>query len=184
MPHPVYHLGPCGFFGVIFCRWTNFTVLILANVLIDVEVLAYNFFSLSGPVHQLWHWHTFIVGGIVGAAFGGCVYLLKPVRKLVRSTNRLFAMPCQGGPLKFAISGMLGAWIHVMIDFCYHSDVQALWPYRKNSLWYWFAKRECGINGDYVETACLIFWVLAIGAYTWYLYTSSRKRKPKRIRKK
>ena len=170
MPHPLYHLGPCGFISVVFYRWINFSVFVLANILIDVEVLADNFFSPGWPVHQLWHWHTFIVGSIVGAAFGTCVYLLKPARLAVRSINHIFALPGHCSLLKSAISGMLGTCTHVLIDACYHFDVQAFWPYKKNLIWYWFAKRKYGIISNYVETACLVFWVLAIIAYAWYLY--------------
>ena len=84
MPFTPYHFGPSGFVGLLFRRWLDVPVFIAANVLVDIEVIAdsgFNYIwplSLLGdfkgfapgyPVHQLWHFHTLLVGGL--AFLGG-----------------------------------------------------------------------------------------------------------------
>ena len=39
MPFTPYHFGPSGFFGLALKKWIDLPVFLLANVIIDVEVL-------------------------------------------------------------------------------------------------------------------------------------------------
>jgi hypothetical protein len=58
-----------------------------AQLLIDTEVLADSFFAPGWPVHQPWHFHTLLVGGIAGMTFGAIVYGIKPFRHGCRGVN-------------------------------------------------------------------------------------------------
>ncbi len=40
MPFTPYHFGPSGFVGLVFGKWIDLPVFVLANVIVDVEVLA------------------------------------------------------------------------------------------------------------------------------------------------
>ena len=40
MPFTPYHVGPSGFVGLVFGKWIDLPVFVLANVIVDVEVLA------------------------------------------------------------------------------------------------------------------------------------------------
>ena len=39
MPFTPYHFGPSGFVGLVFGKWIDLPVFVLANVIVDVEVL-------------------------------------------------------------------------------------------------------------------------------------------------
>ena len=79
MPFTPYHFGPSGFVGLVFRRWIDVPVFVAANVLIDLEVPADHFIQPGWPVHQVWHFHTLLVGGLAGAVLGAVVYYIKPL---------------------------------------------------------------------------------------------------------
>ncbi len=125
MPYPVYHIGASGFLGLVFRRWLDIPVFLLANVVVDIEVLLRN----DWPYHQ--YLHTLLIGAAVGALWGLIGYRLRgPFKKLMR----LFRMPHKTTIRKAIISGILGVWLHAVTDAIYHPDVHLLWPYKKRVL--------------------------------------------------
>ena len=68
MPFTPYHFGPSGFVGLVFRKWIDMPVFVLANVIVDVEVLAVGLFGLGWPIHR--YCHTLLIGAVVGALWG------------------------------------------------------------------------------------------------------------------
>ncbi len=60
------------------------------------------------------------------------------------------------------VSGVLGAWLHVLIDATYHSDVIIFWPNKTISLW-----RVCHrhVGAEQIETICVAFFIAAVVPY-------------------
>ena len=164
MPFTPYHFGPCGFIGLLFRRWIHLPVFLFANVLIDFEVLADIHFDPGWPVHRMWHFHTFLVGGIAGGIFGACIYLIKPLRELLELILEALCIPHKSTLVKTVLSGIFGMWSHVLIDGIYHYDVQPFWPQKRNMLWKWFSVNHRAPR-DKVEMICLIGWAAAILLY-------------------
>jgi membrane-bound metal-dependent hydrolase YbcI (DUF457 family) len=162
MPFTPFHFGIHGFFGLKFGRWLDLPVLVLANVIIDVEVL----FAKGWPVHQLWHWHTFLGGAIVGAIFGLAMWFSKPILAIIMKLLRLEYKPTL---VKMIISGILGAWVHVLVDSFYHYDVQPFWP--SKAIPFWNMLHESHASKDAVQNEiriiCVAFWVIAAILYFW-----------------
>jgi membrane-bound metal-dependent hydrolase YbcI (DUF457 family) len=156
VPFTPYHFGPNGFFGLVFRKWIDLPIFLLANVIIDIEVL----FAKDWPVHRLWHFHTFLVGGAVCAGFAIAMY---PMRGLIKKIMRLFRLPYETSLWKMIFSGVLGAWFHVIIDSIYHYDVQPFWPKTRNTIW-----RMKLLTQEQVKLICVAFIVAAI---VLYLYT-------------
>jgi len=50
MPFTPYHFGPSGFWGLAFRKWLDLPVFVLANVIVDIEVLVIWFFGLGWPL--------------------------------------------------------------------------------------------------------------------------------------
>ena len=153
MPITPYHFGPSGFVGLLFRKWIDIPVFVLANVVVDVEVLLIWFLDLGWPRHR--YCHTLLVGAAVGAAWGLTAY---PLRHFFRRLMQIFRMPYQTGFGKMVVSGILGAWCHVIIDAIYHRDVQMFWPSSRAPLYGLISKQQ-------VETMCLIFFIPAIILY-------------------
>ncbi len=170
MPVTPYHFGPSGFVGLVFKRWLDLPAFVLANVIIDLEVL-FCIEKTSGPFthwnfpHQVFHFHTLIVGGIVGAVFGLALF---PFRTIFEKLMNLLRLAYKPTALKMAVSGLLGAWLHVIIDGIYHRDVQMFWPDKNHRpLWNLLSQSE-------VKNICLTFAAAAAALYIILLALSSR----------
>jgi hypothetical protein len=184
MPFTPYHFGPSGFVGLLFRRWIDVPVFIAANVLIDIEVIAdsglpwffsspepqwwFDGFSPGWPVHQFWHFHTLLIGGLAGAAFGVLVYYFKPFRWCCEKSMALIGLPGRATLLSMVLAGVLGAWLHVVIDSFYHYDVQIFWPHKDNTIFRWINNGKWSNSANTQQQIllwCKIFWGLMAGLY-------------------
>jgi len=153
MPITPYHFGPSGFLGLVFRRWIDLPVFVLANVIVDIEVLVIWFFGLGQAVHR--YFHTLLVGAAAGTLWGAAAY---PSRQLFKKIMQIFKLPYETGLGKMIIAGILGVWCHIIIDAIYHSDVRIFWLSKATPLY--------GIiNKQQVEIACAIFFIPAIILY-------------------
>lgn len=178
MPYTPYHFGLNGFLGLLFRRRLDVPMMLLANILLDMEVLAAGWFSFPGRVHQFLHLHTLLLGGIAGAAMGAVIYSVKPLRRLCEWAMAIIGLPYHARFWPMVFGGLLGDWLHVLIDTFYHSDVLIFWPYAKNPLHRWmfnlFVVSKRTLNQS-VLMACLIFWGLLITFYLFLLFKKAVK---------
>jgi hypothetical protein len=162
VPFTPYHFGPSGFIGLIANRWIDLPVFVLANVVVDVEVLVVSAFW-GWPMHR--YLHTFLIGSAVGALWGLGAYLF---RGLFSRIMRIFFLPYKTSLLKMIISGALGAAFHVFVDAIYHYDVAAFWPWKPRPtrpLWRLLSQEQ-------VVLACEVFIGLS---FLLYIFISGRE---------
>lgn len=164
MPITPYHFGPAGLFGYVFRKWIDLPAFVLANVIVDIEVLLVNFMSLGWPIHRLSH--TFIIGAAVGAVWGLVAYLGLPFLSWFMKKVRI---PYQTNAFKMIISGILGVWLHVLLDGIYHYDVRPFWPIRKNYLWLL-------LSHNHVKWICIICLGVFVLLYILSLRTRTRRK--------
>jgi len=171
MPFTPYHFGPSGFLGLVLRRWIDLPVFLLANVVVDVEVLIFSHY----PVHR--YAHTLLIGAALGAAWGVAAY---PLRNFFKSIMEAFCLPYKTGLFKMLVSGVLGVWLHVLIDAVYHFDVRPLWPFRKISLNFmisrYFGYPRAEIIKAYVTAVCAAFLIAAIVLYVLQARAFSKQR--------
>ena len=129
MPFTPYHFGPSGLVGLVFRRWIDVPVFVLANVAIDFEPGIVLTFRLNYPVHG--YAHTLLFGGLAGLVWGLVAFGLKDVFKPVMRLLRLWYEPSLRTML---LSGLLGVWFHILLDSLVWSDVRPLWPSNLNPL--------------------------------------------------
>jgi len=173
MPFTPYHFGPNGFVSLVFKKWLDLPAFVLVNVVIDIEVLFY-IRHTAGPwtrwnfAHQVFHFHTLLIGGIVGAVFGLSLF---PFRNIFRKIMNFLRLGYKPTALKMALSGLLGAWFHVAIDGIYHWDVQMFWPNRHyRPLWNLLSQPQ-------VRYICLGFIFAAVALYVILLALKLRKQR-------
>lgn len=179
MPFTPYHFGPSAFVGLVFKRWLDLPAFVLANVIIDFEVM-FQIERFYGPLthwnfpHQVFHFHSLLIGGIVGAVFGLALF---PFRSIFEKLMELLRLPYKPTALKMAVSGILGVWFHVAIDSICHWDVQIFWP-NKNArpLWNLLSRRQI-ITQSQIKDICLAFAVAAVVLYAILLALALRKRR-------
>jgi len=166
MPFTPYHFGPSGFIGLVFRKWLDFPVFVLANVIVDFEVLVVMLFNLGWPRHR--YCHTFLIGAAVGALWGLAAW---PLRNLFKKIMQLLRIPYKTSLPKMVISGILGLWLHILIDGAYHFDVKILWPNETISLWKMIHRH---LGKEKIETICLIFFPAAFVAYIFAVRSFSK----------
>ena len=157
MPFTPYHFGPSGFIGLVFRKWLDIPVFVLASVVVDVEVLVIMLFRLGYPIHR--YCHTFLIGASVGALWGVAAY---PLRHLFKKVMQIFRISYQTNLRKMVISGVLGVWLHVLIDASYHFDIEMFWPNETISLWRVIHRY---VSAERIETICVAFFVAAVIPY-------------------
>ena len=163
MPVTPYHFGPSGLIGYVFRKWIDFPVFVLANVVVDFEVLLINLMHLHWPYHRLAH--TFLGGAVIGACWGLVAYLALPI---MTKTMKIIRIPYQTNAFKMIISGILGIWFHVLIDGIYHYDVKPFWPMKKNYLWQLLSHNQ-------VKWICVICGAIFLLLYVLSLMKTRRK---------
>lgn len=153
MPFTPYHFGPSGFVGLVLRKWLDIPVFVLANVAVDVEVPVVNLLGLGWPAHR--YFHTLLIGAAVGVIWGIAAY---PFRRFFEKIMQTLRIPYQTGFWKMVVSGVLGVWLHVVIDAIYHCDVQVFWPSNANPL-------SGLISQGQVKILCIGFFVAALILY-------------------
>ncbi|MBN2136848.1 MAG: hypothetical protein JW720_03495 [Sedimentisphaerales bacterium] len=157
MPFTPYHFGPSGFVALALRKWIDIPVFVLANVVVDVEVLVIGFANLGYPFHR--YCHTLLIGAALGAAWGLLAYAL---RRPLKSSMTLLRIKYKPVLAKMIVSGILGVWLHVLIDSLYHYDVSAFWPYSTN-----IRRLTHYINRGQIKTFCLAFALPAAVLYVF-----------------
>jgi len=153
MPFTPYHFGPSGLVGLVFRKWLDIPVFVLANVIVDIEVLVLGLLGVGWPRHR--YFHTLLIGAIVGVIWAIAAY---PARRFFKKIMQIIHIPYQTGFWKMVVSGVLGVWLHVIIDGIYHYDVMVFWPSRARPLWRLLSQRQ-------VEAVCIACFFAALVPY-------------------
>ncbi|MHC5056399.1 MAG: hydrolase [Planctomycetota bacterium] len=145
MPLTPYHFGPHACIALPLGRHLDLPVFIGANVIVDIEPVLVVVLRLRYPLHG--YAHTLLMGSLVGLAWATAMY---PLRGLVGKAMRLVRLPYEPSYLKMALSGVLGVWLHVILDSFLYNDIRPFFPLDANPLLglvYWGALyRACAVS--------------------------------------
>ena len=169
MPVTPYHFGPSGFIALVFRKWLDVPVFVLANVVVDLEVLIIAALDLGFPIHR--YTHTLLLGAAVGLLWGIVAW---PLRRFFAPVMRTLRIPYSPACWKMLISGVLGVWLHALIDGVYHFDVRLFWPSRSRWL-FWHVQRH--FDQSRIESICLLFFAAAIIPYGFAVLSFHKDKK-------
>lgn len=167
MPFTPYHFGPSGFLALTLRKWLDVPVFVLANVIVDIEVLVIELLGMGWPYHR--YCHNLLIGAAVGAIWGVSAYCL---RRYFKKIVQILRIPYRTSLCKMVVSGVLGVWLHVAIDAVYHGDVQIFWPGRAKPLWNLVSQGQ-------VKLICTVCFIAALIPYA-FAFTSYVKQSWKR----
>jgi membrane-bound metal-dependent hydrolase YbcI (DUF457 family) len=136
-------------------------VFVLANIIIDIEVLAINLLGAGRPMHR--YFHTLLIGAAAGAVWAIAAY---PLRHLFKKIMHIIRIPYETSFWKMLVSGVLGVWLHIITDATYHGDVRIFWPSRTNPLWRLLTHQQIRLICVGCVFAALILYVIAFISYT------------------
>jgi hypothetical protein len=155
MPVTPFHFGPSALISLTLKRWIDISVFVLANVVIDFEPLAVMVFRLDYPLHG--YFHTCLIGGMLGLLWGLIAYPLKPIWRFLMELVGLSYQPTLA---KMMISGMLGIWLHVIIDSFLYQEMNPFFPVRGNPL-------HIAFRYSRVYSVCEASLIAAVVIYSW-----------------
>ena len=153
MPFTPYHLGPSGFIALTLRKYIDIPVFVLVNVIVDIEVLVIGLLGLGWPLHR--YFHTLLFGAVVGISWAVVAYRLRNFFKKIMQT---LCIPYETGFWKMTVSGVLGVWLHIVIDAIHHRDVIIFWPTKAKPLWRLVTQGQ-------VKAICVGFFVAAVIVY-------------------
>ena len=153
MPFTSYHFGPSAFIGLALKKYIDIPVFVLANFIVDIEVLAINLLGLGRPIHR--YSHTLLIGAAIGVIWGLAAF---PLRNLFKKAMQILRIPYETGFWKMIVSGVFGVWLHVVTDGIYHYDVRMFWPSKARPLWRLVSEGQ-------VKTICVAFFFAALILY-------------------
>lgn len=165
MPFTPYHFGPSGFIGLALRKYIDIPVFVLANVIVDVEVLVINLLELGWPMHR--YTHTLLLGTAAGVIWAIAAYSL---RHLFKKIMQIIRVPYQTNLRKMVLSGVLGVWLHVVIDAIYHWDVLLLWPSTVRPLWQLVSRGQ-------LKAICIGAFVAAVILYVIIVVSHKKQNK-------
>ena len=160
MPYTPFHFGPSGFIALALRKWIDPAVFVLANVIVDIEVLVLMLLGTDWPRHR--YCHTLLIGAAVGIVWGLTAYLL---RNILKKIMKLFHIPYKAGLWRMLISGVLGAWFHVIVDSVYHWDVRMFWPSNAKPLYALLTREQVNIICTIFFIPAIILYILAVIAF-------------------
>lgn len=165
MPFTPYHFGPCACIALPLNKHIDIPVFILANVIVDLEPLAVILLGLNYPLHGFCH--TFLVGTALGLGWGLLAYA---ARGFFKWLMQLFRLPYQTNIGKMALSGILGIWLHILLDANLYNEMRPFWPIAGNHLYKM-------ISYSVLYSICEISCIAAVVIYPAWVYSLYRKRK-------
>jgi hypothetical protein len=129
MPFTPFHFGPhaCVIFPLR--HYIDVPIFIAASIAVDLEPLIVMLYGLKYPLHG--YCHTFLVGGLVGLLLG---FMAFPFRKFIGKEMSFFHLPYVPSLSKMLISGILGAWLHILFDAPLYGDIKPFYPLLSNPL--------------------------------------------------
>ena len=163
MPYTPYHFGPSALIGFLLRKWVDIPVFVLANLAIDLEILVV---EILRPKHFVPRYaHTLMLGTVVGIIWGVVAHFFKGVFRWVMEKIQL---PYKTSMSKMIVSAIFGAWVHVLIDGLYRSDVRLFWPSKLTNPLARFSKGEVGF-------LCVMCFIAAFVVYVWILAKKPKK---------
>jgi len=159
MPFTPLHLGPALALGLPFRRYIHVPTFIVANVILDIEPLLVLIFGLSYPLHG--YAHTFVFASIIGLAISYVMFILE---KFLKPLYRfLLLTPQKSFNFKaFAIAGILGTTIHVLLDSPLYVDIRPFYPLNANPLYNPETSFKMWLT---INIICIFMWIIGLVYY-------------------
>ena len=129
MANTLSHFGPSALVAILFYRYINFPVFVLANIVIDIESVILALFRPGPSSHK--YFHTFILGAATGIVWGLVCYASSDV---LQWTTNLLKLPYELSLAGILLSAVTGIWLHIVIDAVSHPRMIPFYPLKGNPL--------------------------------------------------
>lgn len=153
MPITPLHFGPSAIVSLPLSRYLDVPIFILASVIIDLEPLIVMVFDLNYPLHGIMH--TYLIGGMIGLLWGLIGFYTFGI---LNWGMRILKLSYSKNFRRTLLSGLLGAWFHILLDSFLYQDIKPFFPLDIKPLYQM-------IDPSLIYSACLISFIPAIIIY-------------------
>lgn len=158
MPFTPFHFGPHACIALPLQRFIDVPIFISANIAIDIEPLLVMVNGFDHPLHG--YCHTFLFGSLVGLLLGLVAFRF---RELIRKAMTLLRLPYSTNLLKMAVSGIIGAWMHILFDMPLYHDIKPFYPLSAANPLYAI------VSEGSVYGTCALFFLPALMIYLYMI---------------
>jgi hypothetical protein len=130
MPFTPLHFGVHAAISLPLRKYIDVLTFIGANVAVDIEPLVVILFGLHYPLHG--YCHTFLAGTVIGVLLALIIF---PFRKIIDKIMSVVKLEYKPGLKTLILSGILGAWLHILFDAPLYTDIKPFFPLQVNPLY-------------------------------------------------
>jgi hypothetical protein len=153
MPLTPYHFGPAILIGVLLFPYIDFTTILIASVILDLEPLFVILFDWPLPLHAFFH--TYLGATIVAFLLAVVIF---PFRKYLNEIVSLFGLKQESSFWHIISASLIGTYSHVLLDSFLYSEMNPLFPLLGNPF--------LGIlTSGFVYNLCLVLGLIGFLAY-------------------
>lgn len=153
MPYTPFHFGPGLFLGVVLFPYIDFSTVMVASVILDIEPVTILILQLPFQFHGFFH--TYLGATIVACILSAAIY---PFRRYLNKIVSLFGLHQDSSFRHIFPASIIGTYSHVMLDSFLYGEMNPFYPIIGNPF--------LGILPITVVYGCCIFLgLLGIGIF-------------------
>jgi membrane-bound metal-dependent hydrolase YbcI (DUF457 family) len=153
MPFTPYHFGPGLLLGVVLFPFLDFSTILIASVVLDVEPLAVMIFNLPFEIHGFFH--TYLGATIVACFLSAIVY---PFRTYLNKIVSFFGLHQESSFRHILPASIIGTYSHVFLDSFLYSEMNPFFPLLGNPF-------VAYIQFAVVYNVCIVMGLAGLGLY-------------------
>lgn len=166
MPFTPYHFGPGLLLGVVLFPFLDFSTVMVACVILDIEPLAVIIFHLPFAAHGFFH--TYLAATIVSVLLSIAIW---PLRGYLNKIVSIFGLHQESSFRHIFPASIIGTYFHVFLDSLLYPEMNPFYPLIANPF--------VGIfQLGFVYSSCVFLGLLGCGVYVVRLLYSQLKPKP------
>ena len=163
MPFTPYHFGPGLLLGVVLIPFLDFSTVMVACVILDIEPLAVILFHLPYAAHGFFH--TYLGATIVACLLTTVIY---PFRRYLNMLVSVFGLHQESSLRHIFPASIVGTYSHVFLDSLLYPEMNPFYPIIANPF--------VGVfQIGFVYNACLVFGLLGFGVYVVHVLYNQLK---------
>ncbi|MGY5858019.1 MAG: hypothetical protein RTU63_01520 [Candidatus Thorarchaeota archaeon] len=164
MPFTPYHFGPGLLLGVVLFPFLDFSTVMVACVILDIEPLSVIIFHLPFAAHGFFH--TYLGATIVAIPLALVIW---PMRGYLNSIASFFGLNQESSFRHILPASIIGTYSHVFLDSLLYPEMNPFYPLIGNPF-------VGFLQFDFVYGACVFLGMLGFGVYiVRILYLQLRK---------
>jgi len=153
MPYTPYHFGPGLFLGVVLFPYIDFSTVMVASVILDIEPATILMLQLPFQFHGFFH--TYLGATIIACILSVAFY---PLRRHLNKLVSLFGLHQESSFRHIFFASIIGTYFHVFLDSLLYGEMHPFYPLVGNPF-------LGTLSITVVYSSCIYLGLLGIGVF-------------------